>query len=151
MIRREVFQSAGLYNTAYFMYAEDIDLCRNVRDLGFRNYYVGDAVVVHHGGQSSGGDADGGRVAVVEWRSWRKYFEIHRGRRYATGFRVAVAVQAAFRLLLITAAWPMTINRNWRRRLGLARHKWSSVFRWAMGLKSWVVSVSAEEPCIHAS
>lgn len=151
MIRRDVFRRAGLYNTAYFMYAEDIDLCRNVMDLGLRNYYVGDAVVVHHGGQSSRGDGESGRVAVMMRESWARYFELHRGRRYAIGFRAAVALQATCRLMLIAAAWLMAGNRVRRRRLSLVKNKWNSILRWAVGLESWVGDVSAKEPCTHTS
>lgn len=151
MIRRDVFQRAGLYNTIYFMYAEDVDLCRNVADLGLKNYYVGNAVVVHHGGQSSGGDSENGRVAVMMRDSWRKYFELHRGTVYAITFRVAVALQAVCRLTLIMTAMLASHGGERRRRLMLAKKKWRSVLRWALGLESWVGNIGAKEPCIHPS
>src|SRR5258708_5343377 len=53
MVRRKVFEKAGLFSEDYFMYAEDLDLCHKVRGLGLKNYYVGRADVVHHGGNSS--------------------------------------------------------------------------------------------------
>jgi GT2 family glycosyltransferase len=151
MIRRDVFQRAGLYSTVYFMYAEDIDLCRKVAELGLANYYIGDAVVMHHGGQSSGGDSENGRVAVMMRDSWRKYFELHRGAGYATTFRVVVALQAVCRLALIATALLACYQGERRHRLMLARKKWGSVLRWAVGLESWVADIGAKEPCIHLS
>ena len=151
MIRREVFQRAGLYNTAYFMYAEDVDLCRKVLNLGLRNYYVGEAVVIHHGGQSSGSDHENGRVAVMMRDSWKKYFELHRGPTYAMMFRLAVALQAICRLALITPAWLLNHNGERGRRLSLAGKKWNRVLRWAIGLESWVGDVGVKAACVHPS
>ena len=54
MAKREVIESIQGFTTEYFMYAEDLDLCRKVRKAGWGVYYVPDAVIVHHGGQSSG-------------------------------------------------------------------------------------------------
>jgi GT2 family glycosyltransferase len=151
MIRRDVFQRAGLYNAAYFMYAEDVDLCRTVMDLGLRNYYVGGAVVVHHGGKSSGGHDSNGRVAVMMRESWSQYFELHRGRRYAARFKLAVMLQAACRLSLIATGRLMIRDSERRDRLSVAHNKWISVLRWAVGLESWSRHLGAEKPYVHAS
>src|SRR5690348_3920993 len=35
MIRRNVFEAAGLFTTSYFMYAEDVDLCFKARRAGW--------------------------------------------------------------------------------------------------------------------
>lgn len=151
MVRRNVFVRAGLYNTAYFMYVEDVDLCRRVTDLGLNNYHVGEAVVVHHGGQSSGGDAESGRVAVMMRESWRQYFELYRGRRYAACFKVTIALQAICRLMLIAALSLIATNVERRRKLNVARNKWASVLRWAVGRESWASEITPQEPCIHTS
>jgi GT2 family glycosyltransferase len=48
-----VFTQAGLFNRAYFMYVEDVYLCCQARKVGWKTYYVHDAVVIHHGAASS--------------------------------------------------------------------------------------------------
>ena len=151
MIRRDIFCRAGLYNPEYFMYVEDIDLCRNVMDLGLRNYYVGDAIVVHHSGKSSGGEGDSGRVAVMMRESWRRYFERHRGSGYAVGFRVMVALQAACRLTLIKVASVVFRAGERRRKLSFAENKWTSILRWTFGHESWARNLSARKACVHTS
>ena len=40
MVKRHVFESAGLFSTDYFMYAEDTDLCFKIRSTGFGVYYT---------------------------------------------------------------------------------------------------------------
>ncbi len=151
MIRRDVFQRAGLYNAAYFMYAEDIDLCRAVMDLGFRNYYVGEAIVMHHGGKSSNVKDDSGRVAVIMRESWKRYFELHRGRSYAVAFKFAVALQAVSRLVLITLGRLFVRDRDRRHKLRVAESKWTSILRWTVGLESWAGRLGgATKPCAQA-
>jgi GT2 family glycosyltransferase len=53
MIRRDAFDLAGGFDERYFLYWEDADLCRRLRNLGWATAYVPQAVVVHHGGRSS--------------------------------------------------------------------------------------------------
>jgi N-acetylglucosaminyl-diphospho-decaprenol L-rhamnosyltransferase len=38
MVRRDVFTQTGLFNRAFFMYVEDVDLCCQSRKLGWKTY-----------------------------------------------------------------------------------------------------------------
>lgn len=53
MIRREVYEKIGGLDERYFMYAEDIDYCKRVFDMGWKTYYLSSASIVHLGGESS--------------------------------------------------------------------------------------------------
>lgn len=53
MVRREVVQRVGPLDTGYFMYSEELDWCRRIRDAGWRAVYLPAAQVVHHYGKSS--------------------------------------------------------------------------------------------------
>lgn len=53
LIRRDVFDSVGGFDERFFLYWEDADLCRRVRDRGFTVRYVPSAQVMHAGGRSS--------------------------------------------------------------------------------------------------
>ncbi len=52
-IRREVFEAVGLLDEGYFMYFEDVALCRRATKAGFVIGYQPDARVVHLRGGSS--------------------------------------------------------------------------------------------------
>jgi len=54
MIRRELFETLGGFDTGYVNGVEDVDLCLRVRDRGFRVRYVPEAVLEHHEGTSAG-------------------------------------------------------------------------------------------------
>jgi GT2 family glycosyltransferase/O-antigen/teichoic acid export membrane protein len=53
LIRRDDFWAAGGFHEEYFMYVEDVELCRRLAELRRAIYYVPDAVMVHAGGVSS--------------------------------------------------------------------------------------------------
>ncbi len=54
VFRREVIDRVGGYDAqAFFMYSEELDLCRRVKQAGWRIVYVPDAQVVHYVGKSS--------------------------------------------------------------------------------------------------
>mgnify|MGYP001110058261 CR=1 FL=1 len=47
MIRTSLFQEVGLFDSSFFMYYEDADFCRRVREYGYRIICVGDVEVYH--------------------------------------------------------------------------------------------------------
>ncbi|MDQ1097278.1 MULTISPECIES: glycosyltransferase family 2 protein [Chryseobacterium] len=53
LIRKEVYEQVGGLDEAYFMYGEDIDLCYTLLQKGYRNYYYGQASILHHKGEST--------------------------------------------------------------------------------------------------
>jgi N-acetylglucosaminyl-diphospho-decaprenol L-rhamnosyltransferase len=60
LVRRQVFEKAGLFDDTFFLYYEETDLCLRARRLGFRCWYVPSSRVVHLEGQSTG---------VTDWRA----------------------------------------------------------------------------------
>jgi N-acetylglucosaminyl-diphospho-decaprenol L-rhamnosyltransferase len=46
------FRSVGGFDPAFFMYYEDVDLCRRLRDQGYTVSVVPDAIITHLGGAS---------------------------------------------------------------------------------------------------
>ena len=54
IVRREVFEDAGLLDEAYFMYYEEVDFCLRAKRVGWPCWYVPESHVVHLVGQASG-------------------------------------------------------------------------------------------------
>ena len=54
IVRRQVFETAGLMDEAYFLYYEEVDFCLQAHRSGWGCWYVPDSRVVHLVGQSSG-------------------------------------------------------------------------------------------------
>ncbi|MCB0064492.1 MAG: glycosyltransferase family 2 protein, partial [Caldilineaceae bacterium] len=53
LLRREIALTIGLFDTEYFMYSEEQDLCQRIRQAGWQIYYVPRAAIIHYGGQST--------------------------------------------------------------------------------------------------
>ncbi len=54
VFRREVLDRVGVYDAQnFFMYSEELDLCRRVKEAGWKIVYLPEAQVIHHVGQSS--------------------------------------------------------------------------------------------------
>ena len=54
LIRRDVFERAGLFDEEYFFSFEDLELCRRAARFGFRTVLAGRVKVYHEGGRSIG-------------------------------------------------------------------------------------------------
>jgi N-acetylglucosaminyl-diphospho-decaprenol L-rhamnosyltransferase len=53
LVRRSVIEQVGMLDEAFFMYSEELDWCRRMRDAGWRVVYTPSAEVIHYGGKSS--------------------------------------------------------------------------------------------------
>lgn len=138
MIRRSVFETVGHFNPGYFMYAEDTDLCYKVQMAGWKNYYVGEATVIHHGGQSSNSQTESQFSSLMMKESSFKFLLVHRGFLYASVYRLAMALAALSRLSVLVVVMVFPLGSQRRRSLSLVRAKWIGIFRWAIGLEAWV-------------
>lgn len=80
--RRDVFEAAGLFDEAYFLYYEETDLMLRARRAGWRCWFVPDARAVHHQGKSleAARGAGAPRIAPEYWyRSRARYFRKNHG------------------------------------------------------------------------
>ncbi len=86
LIRREVFEAAGLFDEAYFLYYEETDFMLQAVRHGFEIWYVPTSRVVHLVGRSTG-VVDGKRKNSAPPDYWfasrRRYFRKNHGRIFA--------------------------------------------------------------------
>ncbi len=53
LLRREAFEQVAGFDPSYFMYCEDMDLCRRLGEAGWDNVYVPSSVITHLGGHAT--------------------------------------------------------------------------------------------------
>jgi N-acetylglucosaminyl-diphospho-decaprenol L-rhamnosyltransferase len=94
MLRREVATAVGLLDEGFFMYSEEVDLCRRVRAAGWRVAYLPAAVVVHHEGKSSEQSPAARDINFHDSRV--RYYRKHFGRPLALALRLAVVAHFLF-------------------------------------------------------
>lgn len=86
IIRPEALKKTGLFDPAFFLYYEEVDLCRRIKQAGYTVWYWPDVVVVHIGGESSRQlkktlEFSSMAAQVVMWRmrSTLLYYRKHHG------------------------------------------------------------------------
>jgi N-acetylglucosaminyl-diphospho-decaprenol L-rhamnosyltransferase len=136
LLKREVFEAAGQYSEDYFMYAEDIDLNYKVARLGLGNYYVGNAITIHHGGRSSTQQTVSQWATRMKFRAMMIFFRKTRGRMYAILYRAGMAFAAASRVSVLMLAFPL-VDIDRKNRVRVATAKWRTVLKCAVGLDGW--------------
>jgi len=137
MIKRQVFERVGGFDPRYFMYVEDIDLCFAVKAAGFKNYYVGDACVIHHGGGSSKKRGGSGFSAPLVRESYRMFFTKTRGPFYASLYRLSTFLISIVRVVLLGVLLLIPSARRDKDSLHHSLAKWYKILRWSMGLEAW--------------
>lgn len=75
MVRTDLMKSCGGLDEGYFMYFEDVDLCRALHHRGYRIRHLADAHIVHLLGKS--GERDRTRLNLVWEFSRIRYVERH--------------------------------------------------------------------------
>lgn len=88
MVRTSVLAQAGPFDESYFMYCEEIDLCRRIRAAGWPIFCVPAARVVHLGAQATQQFRD--RMFVALWRSRFLMFEKYESRCFRRAARALV-------------------------------------------------------------
>lgn len=65
LITPAALQKVGLLDERYFMYFEDLDYCRRVKNAGLKVYYLSDAEIIHYHGVS-------GRSLASQENQWKR-------------------------------------------------------------------------------
>jgi GT2 family glycosyltransferase len=52
-LRREVLETVGLFDEAFFMYGEDLDWCYRIKQAGWKIYYYSGTQIIHYKGESA--------------------------------------------------------------------------------------------------
>lgn len=114
MIRRVAFEQLGGFDTRYWLYGEEADLCRRALDSGWRVAVVDGAEAVHAGGASGQEQPE---LAIDHFeRGGERFVRDREGRRRLMSYRLANLVGASIRALT-----PGSSERRARHRARLRR------------------------------
>ena len=83
LIRREVIDQVGLFDPRYFLYYEEVDHCKRVKQAGWKVVYYPHTTVVHIGGESAKSvgelNAASRQISTLQIESELLYFRKHHG------------------------------------------------------------------------
>jgi len=100
LLNRAALDQVGLFDERYFLYVEDVDMCRRLRDAGWEVWFSPELEVMHVGGVSTGRSK---RMTLEHTRSIYTYFVKH----CSSGWRVVLRplVWVALRLRAALVSW----------------------------------------------
>jgi GT2 family glycosyltransferase len=132
MVPRLVIDQVGPLDEEYFMYSEELDWCRRIKDAGWRVIYLPQAQIIHHVGKSS-------EQAVTDrhinfQRAKLRYFRKYHGRWPTTLLRI---------LLLLMYGWQIVLEAL----KGMLGHR--RPLRWQRIRSYWQVLRSGLRPAGH--
>ncbi len=89
MVRAGAFRQVGGFDERFFMYGEDLDLCRRLREAGWGGRYVPSAHALHLKGEASRKQSN--RMLVEFHRAMWTYYRAHEARRRPAPVNLLVA------------------------------------------------------------
>ena len=98
MVPRSTYEVVGGMDEGYFMYSEELDWCRRIKESGRRVVYYPAAQVLHHVGKSSEQAVTARHINFN--RAKLRYFRKYHGRFMAAGLRVFLLAGYAWQIVL---------------------------------------------------
>lgn len=75
LVRRDLFLSLGGFDERFFMYSEDVDLCKRIGEAGYRLRYLAEPSAIHNWGKSTEQVPE--RMLCESYKSRILYFDKH--------------------------------------------------------------------------
>ncbi len=123
MVRTDLLKACGGLDEGYFMYFEDVDLCRAVHRHGYRVRHLAEADIVHLIGRSS--EQDRVRLNLVWEFSRIRYVERHFPLFKRWIMKAWIAIGAVVRLIGAIGRFPSNGNdRSFAMYLSVVRRLW---------------------------
>lgn len=112
LLRREAYHQVGGFDEGFFMYSEEIDLCKRLKAAGWGVAHEPAARVIHHEGRSS---AQVPAVTHIRFNTSKvRYLRKHHGRLAAGLVRTVILVSFGWEILIESAKWLLGHKRELR-------------------------------------
>lgn len=110
LIRRETIEQVGLLDENFFMYLEDADWCRRIKQEGWGIYIYENAQVIHGVGETfrRGGDI----ISLERCRSRYYYFQKHHGRKSVLFLKIIIISALLLRGIGLLSLYLLSNNRK---------------------------------------
>lgn len=112
LVRREAAEQVGFLDPDFFVYSDEVDFARRLRDAGWLSLYVPGAVAIHHEQLST--DSIPERRIVEFSRNRDLYMRKHHSASHAAAMRWLTAIAYGERALAALLVPRHSANRYWR-------------------------------------
>jgi hypothetical protein len=112
LVRSEAARAIGWFDPAFFVYSDEVDFCRRLKDAGWTTLYVPAAQAVHHE-QLSNGPVPERRIVELS-RNRDRYMHKHHSPAAAAAVRILTAWTYALRAAAAIVLPGHDPRRYWR-------------------------------------
>ena len=112
LVRRDAAEQIGWFDPAFFVYSDEVDLCKRLRAAGWRTLYVPGAAAIHHEQLSTGSVPE--RRIIELSRNRDRYMRKHHTAPAAWTVRLLTAFTYAARALAAVVLPGHDPRRYWR-------------------------------------
>ncbi len=111
LVRRPVYERLGGMDEQFFVYFEEVDFCKRLRESGGEIWFWPEARVQHLGGCSCEADSVRARMIFVLRESRKKYFTKHFGAFGGLALEVLNRFEGLEKSVVLTALWLLLRRR----------------------------------------
>jgi GT2 family glycosyltransferase len=128
IIRREAIEKVGNFDERFFLYYEEVDLCRRISEAGYEIWYWPEILVTHLGGESSKTvksedfSSSGSQLTLWRMRSGLLYYRKHEG---ALGAWLASRLEMGWNRLRLLRSGTAVRRDGLLREVSLMQRAWS--------------------------
>ena len=114
LLKARDYQELGGMDERFFVYFEEVDLCKRLKDAGGEIWFWPAARVQHLAGRSCEVNSVRARMIFTLRESRRKYFRKHFGARAATVLELVNRVEGLQKSVTLAALWLIRGKRSYR-------------------------------------
>ena len=136
MVRKEALDQVGYFDDRFFMYCEDVDLCRRITSAGWQLYYLSEAEIIHLAGGASNKSFSSFSI-LMKCESVSKLMQKYYGYGGKIRYRLALLSGSSIRLLMLTLLKMAYSLKSNRREIEFSRsfRKYTTMVKWSLNLQ----------------
>ncbi len=141
LIRKAVFDQIGYFDEQFFMYGEDVDLCRRITDAGWKLYYLSSAKIIHLCGGATEQSLNDFPI-LMRCESIGKLMMKYHGVSGRFLYRMGTFGGSCFRLLTLLTLRILSLHSSSFNTLNYvkANHKYATMIKWSLFLRKPAVN-----------
>lgn len=139
MVKKEVFDQIGGFSADYFMYSEDIDLCKKIAIQGYRIAFLNSVSLLHYGGGSTNKQTVKKFSTVMMAQSKWLFFRKFNSPFYALTYKILHGTTALLKLIVAGIIYIFFLFSKEKQKLTLGTiNKNFFIFYWSIGAENWI-------------
>ena len=136
VVRKSVLDQVGWFDERFFMYCEDVDLCKRITDAGWQLFYLSDAEIIHLCG-GAGEKTSSNFSVLMTCESISDLMQKYYGNTGAVLYRLVIFSGSIVRLLIASGLKIVSLfskigrDINYRNIFG----KYIAMIKWSLNLQ----------------